>query len=62
MISTLPGTVDEGQEPKYGPMTVADVVGGAYKRSYGAATKFNTDKAATAPKADVSSTTQPIAV
>lgn len=43
-------------------MTVSDVVGGAYRASYGAATKFNTERATAAPKADVSSTTQPIAV
>ena len=62
IISCLPNCRKEGEPAKYPPITVEDCVGGSYKASYGAATKFKSEKTTTAPKADVSSTTQPIAV
>ncbi|KAG4444306.1 hypothetical protein IFR05_000180 [Cadophora sp. M221] len=37
MIECLPHCCEEGQKPKYPPISVADVVGGSYKESYGRA-------------------------
>jgi isopenicillin N synthase-like dioxygenase len=57
-ISCLPNVRKEGEPAKYEDMTVTECVGGAYKRSYGAATAHNAQK----ERADVPSTAQPIAV
>jgi isopenicillin N synthase-like dioxygenase len=37
VIKCLPNCCDEGKQPKYPPITVADAVGGSYKESYGRA-------------------------
>jgi hypothetical protein len=58
----LPNCTKPGEAPKYPPITVEECVGGSYRASYGAARKFNTEKAHAAPKADVSSSAQAIAV
>jgi isopenicillin N synthase-like dioxygenase len=39
-IKCLPNCCEEGQEPKYQPISVADAVGGSYKESYGRAEEW----------------------
>lgn len=48
VIDTLPNCLQEGEAPKYPPISVSDAVGGSYKASYGAAEKFKKEAAAKA--------------
>lgn len=56
LCECLPNCREEGQEAKYPPITVEDMVKGAYKQSYGRAEQYKKDlemkqnKLETAPK------------
>lgn len=45
VIECLPGCCEEGQKPKYEPISVADCVGTSYKESYGRATAYKEELA-----------------
>ena len=46
VVECLPNCRKEGEEPKYGPITVQDAVSGSYKESYGRAEQYKKDLAA----------------
>ncbi|KAE8447774.1 hypothetical protein EG329_010168 [Mollisiaceae sp. DMI_Dod_QoI] len=61
VINCLPNCCDEGQKPKYPPITVADCVGGSYKESYGRAAAHKAEQEQKG-KAMETKTSVPIAV
>jgi isopenicillin N synthase-like dioxygenase len=46
VISCLPGCCEEGQQPKYPPISVSDAVSRGYKESYGRAEEHKAGKLA----------------